>query len=186
MGENVTSHLDSASIANGVGKSGSNAIAINSNIKTVMSNVGASDSLKPETEKEEKAKPFDSDNQRPSVENIKDDSQSSSAAPKKTDVFSETFADATTEDEPLYKAIRNAISSQNYYGTSQSLFNQEKDDEKFDIRAKQAVLHLAWTDARIKEMEKQIKSLRRDVDGLPSDFEVKKTSRQPVYQHELK
>jgi hypothetical protein len=181
MGEQVTSHL------NGIRKSVSNAIETDNNTKSAVVNLSGSDILEPEAEKKEKAKPLDSDNQRPTgVEDIKDDSQSSSAPSKKIDVFSETFADATKDDEPLYKAIGNAISSQNYYGKSQSLFNQEKDEDKFDIRAKQAVLHLAWTDARIKEMEKQIKSLRRDVDGLPADFEVKKTSRQPVYQHELK
>lgn len=120
-------------------------------------------------------------------ESLHDDSQALNASPKKSDVFTEVFADATPKDEePLHKYINKAMNAQNSYGPAMALFNQEKDDEKLDIRAKQAVLHLAWTDTRIKEMEKQIKILRRDVDGLPADFEVKKLSKQPVFMYELK
>jgi hypothetical protein len=64
------------------------------------------------------------------------------------------------------------------------LFKKEKD--KLDIRVRQAVLHLAFTDFRIKELEAEVERLRRDVDKLPEDFEVNKKSKQPVYMHKLK
>ncbi|KAN0108850.1 hypothetical protein V8E51_008592 [Hyaloscypha variabilis] len=127
-------------------------------------------------------------NQTPNGEDsLKDDSQLLNAPVVKPDIFTEVFADAMPKDEePLHKYINKAMNAQNSYGPQMALFNQEKDDDKLDIRAKQAVLHLAWTDTRIREMEKQIKLLRQDVDGLPADFEVKKLSKQPVFMYGLK
>jgi hypothetical protein len=183
----VASHLDSSSIANGVGKTEATSTGNDSRVEGMVSLLEASQ-LVPESGKEEKGKPHVTDDEaRTGVEAPKDDSQLISSASKTPDSFTELFADATTHnDETLHRAINNAYSSQNFFGPAKKLFLQEKDDEKLDIRAKQAVLHLTWTDSRIKEIEREIKVLRRDVDGLPSDFEVKKTSKQPVYQHELK
>jgi hypothetical protein len=170
---NVASHLDFSSIANGVGKTEATSTRNDSHVESMVSLVDASQ-LVPESEKEEKGKPR--------VTDYKDDPQLISSASKIPDSFTKLFADATTnDDETLHRAINNAYSSQNFFGPAKRLFLQEKDDEKLDIRAKQAVLHLTWTDSRIKEIEREIKVLRRDVDGLPSDFEVKKTSKQLVY-----
>lgn len=103
--------------------------------------------------------------------------------------FSEDFADAVlkkTKNEETFQQISiKAVNSTHLHHVKQIL-NQEKDDDKLDIRTKQAVLHLTLTDMRIKEMEKEIKLLRRDVDGLPADFEKKKRSKLPVYDHKLK
>jgi hypothetical protein len=103
--------------------------------------------------------------------------------------FSEDFADAVLKkrkNEENYQQISaKATNSTSMYNARQVL-TQEKDDDKLDIRTKQAVLHLTLTDMRIKEMEKEIKLLRRDVDGLPADFEKKKRSKLPVYDHKLK
>jgi hypothetical protein len=184
---NVASHLDSSSIANGVGKTEATSTRNGSHVESMVSLVDAIQ-LVPESEKEEKGKPrVTDDGARTGVEAFKDDSQLISSASKTPDSFTELFADATTnDDETLHRAINNACSSQNFFGPAKRLFLQEKDDEKLDIRAKQAVLHLTWTDSRIKEIEREIKVLRRDIDGLPADVEVKKTSKQPVYQHDLK
>ena len=184
---NVASHLDSSSIANGVGKTEATSTRNGSHVESMVSLVDAIQ-LVPESEKEEKGKPrVTDDGARTGVEASKDGSQLISSASKTPDSFTELFADATTnDDETHHRATNNACSSQNFFGPAKRLFLQEKDDEKLDIRAKQAVLHLTWTDSRIKEIEREIKVLRRDIDGLPADVEVKKTSKQPVYQHGLK
>jgi hypothetical protein len=96
------------------------------------------------------------------------------------DSISKVVSDVRKQDnETSVKAVEKAWRSQ-HLAYSKSLYDREKEDDKFDIRAKQAVLHLTWTDERIKQMEAEIRSLRRDVDGLPPDFEKRKQFRQPV------
>jgi hypothetical protein len=89
----------------------------------------------------------------------------------------------STDKETLSEAYDKAQHSQyDYLGPA--LFKKEK--EKVDIRSRQAVLHMTYTEFRIKELEAEVKRLRRDVDKLPEDFEVNKKSKQPVYMHKLK
>jgi hypothetical protein len=112
------------------------------------------------------------------------------AGPKRSSTFEkeatfyEQFADAVLNDkETLREAYDKAQHSQyDYLGPD--LFKKEKD--KVDIRSRQAVLHMTYTEFRIKELEAEVKRLRRDVDKLPEDFEVNKKSKQPVYMHKLK
>jgi Domain of unknown function (DUF7025) len=181
--ESITSRV-SPPMANRVGVVELNSAANDNTAKITMSTI-------PEAGDEGKeSNPISADQSQNGAENLKDVSHTSSSTAKKPDIFTEVFAEAAPkEEEHLYKNIRRAMDALNAYGTygpAINLFNQEKEDEKLDIRAKQAVLHLTWTDTRIKLLEKEIKTLRRDVDGLPADFEVKKVSKQPVYMHELK
>jgi len=153
---NVASHLDSSSIANGVGKTEATSTRNGSHVESMVSLVDAIQ-LVPESEEEDKGKPrVTDDGARTGVEASKDGSQLISSASKTPDSFTELFADATTnDDETHHRATNNACSSQNFFGPAKRLFLQEKDDEKLDIRAKQAVLHLTWTDSRIKEIERE-------------------------------
>jgi hypothetical protein len=165
-----------------------NGVAVIDSISSANDNVKSTISSAPSAKIEgEETQPQPGNETQNGEDSLKDDSQLLNAPAVKPDIFTEVFADAMPKDEePLHKYINKAMNAQNSYGPQMALFNQEKDDDKLDIRAKQAVLHLAWTDTRIREMEKEIKLLRRDVDGLPADFEVKKLSKQPVFMYGLK
>ncbi|KUJ07778.1 uncharacterized protein LY89DRAFT_660043 [Mollisia scopiformis] len=179
----ATSHLSAASIVGGPEMTAPTPAKSNSQDNNMISNANTNHSV-PDV-KEDELKVVDGENT--AGNGVAGASEASSTTTKAVDTVTEVFAEASTNDQDnLHRSIQNAYRSQNFYGQSKNLFNQEKDDEKLDIRAKQAVLHLTWTDIRIKEMEKEIKLLRRDVDGLPADFEVKKTSKQPVYEHKLR
>lgn len=112
------------------------------------------------------------------------------AAPKRSNTFEkeatfyEQFADAVLNDKETLREAYDKTQHSQYDYLGPALFKKEK--EKLDIRARQAVLHLTFTDFRIKELEAKVKKLRQDVDKLPEDFEVNKKSKQPVYMHKLK
>lgn len=131
--------------------------------------------------KEEEPMPETKDTRKLQSEGI----QNKEKPTQQGDDFAKVFAEVANDDETIYKAVQAAFSSQTMGGATR-LFNQEKEEEKLEIRQKQAVLHLTWTDKRIRELETEVKLLRRDVDGLPPGFEVKKISKQPVYDHVLK
>jgi hypothetical protein len=62
----------------------------------------------------------------------------------------------------------------------------EEERDRLEARSRQAILHIAYTDLRVKNLEKEVKKLRRDLQGLPEDFEIVKSVSNPVYLHELK
>lgn len=62
----------------------------------------------------------------------------------------------------------------------------EKEKARIEIRSRQAILHLAYTDLRVKNLESDVKKLRNDIQGLPEDFEIAEPVSNPVYLHVLK
>lgn len=115
--------------------------------------------------------------------------EQSPAAPKwsttfeKEATFYEHFVDAVLNDNETTREVYDKSQDSQFEYLEQELFKKEK--EKLNIRSRQAVLHLTFTEFRINELEAEVKKLRRDVDKLPDDFDVKR-SKQPVYMHKLK
>lgn len=107
--------------------------------------------------------------------------------------FYEKFADAVLNDKDSQVDLWDEVRSLPF---GHDLLNKEKG--KVEIRAKQAMLHLTYTESRIRELENEVKKLRQDVYKLPDDFEVPVENtpedpayfppvyRHPVYMHKLK
>ena len=139
--------------------------------------------IMPPPSKDKADEPHNGGEDSAGVDTLLDPSQPSDAFEKEA-TFYENFADAVLNDKETLHEVSAKVRRSQWDSLGKIEFQKEKDN--LDIRAKQAVLYLTYTDIRIKQMEKEIKKLRRDIDRLPDDFEVQKTSKQPVYQHKLK
>jgi len=65
-------------------------------------------------------------------------------------------------------------------------FEREKEITDLDRRKLQAMLHVSYTDLRVKILEEEVRKLQKDIGRLPSDFELTKKPDNCVYRHELK
>ena len=99
-------------------------------------------------------------------------------------LFYQSLANKVMDDnEDLHVASYKAGTAV-YRSLVPGLMEEERD--RVEARSRQAILHIAYTDLRVKNLEKEVKKLRRDLQGLPEDFEIAKSVSNPVYLHELK
>lgn len=173
------SHMNSTTMNNGIEKSVPNALEK----ATRAEDVNGSQPV-PSIKEESVEKPDNTKVETGRVEETGGNHHPSDTKIQQTDPFTDLFAEAANDDEKAHLLSRNIKKAQWSEGAKR-LFNQDKDEDRLDVRAKQAVLHLTWTDTRIKEMEREIKLLRSDVDKLPPDFEVRKKNKWPVFDHRL-
>ncbi|MAD85391.1 MAG: hypothetical protein CL912_20720 [Deltaproteobacteria bacterium] len=137
--------------------------------------------------------------QLPSNDDPKDPQYSSEAAPnedaqlldpgisaemEKEATFFQTFTKEVMDhkDDPE-KSFRK-VGTASYPSLIPEVIEEER--SRLEARSRQAMLHTAYTEFRVKNLEAEVKKLRREVEGLPEDFEIAKSVSNPVYLHELK
>jgi len=98
--------------------------------------------------------------------------------------FYQSLANKVMDDNENLRDASNKAAAANYPSLVPDLIEEERD--RLEARSRQAILHIAYTDLRVKNLEKEVKKLRRDLQGLPEDFEIAKSVSNPVYLHELK
>ncbi|CZS94021.1 uncharacterized protein RAG0_04060 [Rhynchosporium agropyri] len=102
--------------------------------------------------------------------------------------FYQTLARQVISEETAFDASDKACTSA-FRNLVPELVRKEKETpDRVEARSRQAILHIAYTDLRVKNLEKEVKSLRRDIQGLPADFDIETQPGpdQRVYLHELK
>ncbi|KAI1328142.1 hypothetical protein F5Y16DRAFT_398785 [Xylariaceae sp. FL0255] len=102
------------------------------------------------------------------------------------DVVGDIIKDAIEKmgDETAEEAMDNSTTAQ-YSSLGATLLDDETQQGIVIRRAKQAVIHTAFTEMRIERMEKDLKQIKKDVYKLPIDFIVTKKQHHPVFNHVL-
>jgi hypothetical protein len=103
---------------------------------------------------------------------------------EKEAVFYEKLANDVLQEHDDADDAENKAQRATYSSLLRIDLQQEK--EKLKTRSRQAIVHLAYTEQRVKNLEAEVKRLRQDVHGLPDDFEVARPLDNPVYLHELR
>jgi hypothetical protein len=135
--------------------------------------------------------------QPPSKDNFKDtqdninaeshqqNSQISGELEKEAAFYQHLASEVMADDESAREACTKAGTGA-YPSLLPELLEEERKEKRLEARSRQAILHIAYTDQRVRSLEKEVKKLRRDLEGLPEDFEVPKPVKDHVYLHELK
>lgn len=97
--------------------------------------------------------------------------------------FYEKFAEAIVNDKESGPGISRTARWAQFPAMDETTLREQK--EKYDIRAKQAVLHMSLSEKRITKLEKELKKLRSVVYELPEERSAEKIGKYTVYRHEI-
>jgi hypothetical protein len=103
--------------------------------------------------------------------------------PLSTLFYTMPLAKTRTAEDP--EVIDGKFRQTTYDSGRRRLFKSEKDSGVLESRAKQAMLHLTFTELRITDLESQLRKLEQDIHKLPNDFKPTK-KKFPVHRHVLK
>jgi len=98
--------------------------------------------------------------------------------------FYQSLANKVMDDDETLVAVAGKTARAVHQSLGPGLMEEERG--RVETRSRQAILHVAYTDLRVKNLEKEVKKLRRDLQGLPEDFEISQSVGNPVFLHELK
>lgn len=112
-------------------------------------------------------------------------SQISGELEKEAAFYQHLAREVVADDESSVEAI-SKVHTSIYRSLLPELLEAERKENRLEARSWQAILHISYTDQRVRSLEKEVKKLRRDLEGLPEDFEVPNPVKDHVYLHELK
>lgn len=103
---------------------------------------------------------------------------------EKEAAFYQKLANEVLEDEEDLFDAENMASKAAYPKWAKRSLEEEKG--RLQVRSRQAMLHVSYTEQRVKNLGIEIKRLRQIVEKLPEDFEPANSLKHPVYLHELR
>ncbi|KAI5458937.1 hypothetical protein BGZ63DRAFT_361223 [Mariannaea sp. PMI_226] len=76
------------------------------------------------------------------------------------------------EDAESWKEVEDKAQRAQYTNLGMDLFNKEKNQGDLRRRSKQAIMHLTFTEIRITELEKELRTLKSELHDMPDDFKL--------------
>ncbi|KAH7140607.1 hypothetical protein EDB81DRAFT_885330 [Dactylonectria macrodidyma] len=92
----------------------------------------------------------------------------------------DTAAEVLGDNREDLAAGINAAECSQYFYRGVLMMKSEKDEGRLELRSKQAILHLAFTEIRITELERELQALKTRVFNLPAKTEQKCLVCQPI------